>query len=132
MQVYEYKVCDMKREMDLIRDLLFHIEDDPSFDGKRWMSPEKPEDLGITGHSLQEIDYHLTLLIEAGFVKGKVGIDTPVISRLTWEGHEFAANIKDQDVWSKTKERMKGLPNIALTIVAKIAEAEIMKRVGLA
>jgi hypothetical protein len=56
----------------------------------------------------------------------------PAVSRLTWEGHEFLDNIKDVGVWEKTKERLQGIPGVALTVVAALAEAEIKKRLGLA
>jgi Hypothetical protein (DUF2513) len=71
------------------------------------------------------------LVIEAGFVKGNTSIGMPMISKLTWQGHEFLDNVKDHDIWSKTKERVKGLPGVAITVVAEIAKAEIMKRLGL-
>jgi Hypothetical protein (DUF2513) len=120
------------RDMDLVRNLLLGIEADPKFDGthESWTQPE-PEDLGIIDHSFEEVAYHLTLLIEAGFVIGNTGMEMPVISRLTWEGHEFCDNIKDAGIWAKTKERMKDLPGVGLKVVAAIAEAIIKQHLGL-
>jgi len=53
------------------------------------------------------------------------------VSRLTWDGHEFLANIQNQDVWSRTKQKIEGLPGIALSVVAEIAKTEIKKKLGL-
>jgi hypothetical protein len=57
--------------------------------------------------------------IKAGLLKRKsaAGFGTPVISRLTWQGHEFLNDVRDQTIWSKTKERLKGLPDVAPAIV---------------
>jgi hypothetical protein len=72
-------------------------------------------------------------LIEAGFLKGKIEMGTPlhVISRLTWKGHEFLDDIRDSGIWEKTKKRLSGLPSVSLSIVAEIAKAEIKKHLGL-
>ena len=120
--------------MDLIRDLLLGIEADSRFSGRNWISPDEKDNLGVLGvsdHSHEEVAYHLALLIEGQYLIGKTTMEMPIISRLTWEGHEFLDNIRDPGIWGKTKERLKGLPNIALSVIAQIAQAEIKKHVGL-
>ena len=52
---------DMKRDTDLVRDLLLGIEQNPQFDGTRRLSPTKPEDIGIANHSMAEVNYHLAM-----------------------------------------------------------------------
>jgi Hypothetical protein (DUF2513) len=132
MQVWERRKIEMKRDMDLVRDLLLHIEEDPRFDGARWARIDAPEDIGITGHSTEEVAYHLDMLVEAGLLRGSIGLDKmPAISKLTWEGHEFLDNIRDHGIWSKTKARLAGLPSVAISIVGEIAKAEIKKHLGL-
>ena len=65
-------------------------------------------------------------------VKGNYGINgMPTISQLTWQGHEFLDNIRDPGIWGKTKERLKGLPNVAISVIGEIAMAEIKKHIGL-
>jgi len=131
MQLRECKNIEMKRDMDLVRDLLLHVESDPLLDGTHWLHADTPSELGITGHSADEVGYHVNLLGEAGFLR-IMGMETiPAISKLTWEGHEFLDNIRDQGIWSKTKERIKGLPSVAIAVVAEIAKAEIKAKLGL-
>jgi hypothetical protein len=132
MQV-EYRQIEMKRDMDLIRDLLMYVEDDPRFDGHQWFSPDVSNDFVIEGRTLEEVNYHLDLLIEAGLIKGKsgAGFGGPVVNKLTWEGHEFIDDIRDHGIWSQTKERLKGLPSVALSVVAEIAKSEIKKKLKL-
>lgn len=134
MKVCEYKrLEEMKREMDLIRELLLFVEADPMFNGENWGYPDIPQTFLEQGHSMEEIDYHIELLLEAGFLKGqsRSGFGSPVINKLTWEGHEFLDNIRDQGIWAKTKKRLEGLPTVALNIVAELAKSEVKKKLGL-
>jgi hypothetical protein len=124
----------MKRDMELVRQLLLRIDDDPQLDGTREFMYETPDELGIEGRSVEEVGYHIALLIEAGYVDGAVtwaANPLQVIRRLTWDGHEFLDDIRDPGIWSKTKERLKGLPAVGLTIVAEIAKSEVKKHLGL-
>ena len=133
MQVYDLRtLTQMKRDMDLIRDILIRIEDDPQMDGTREFYFPTAQDMGFPDRSSEEVAYNFSLLVEEGFVNGAASAFLPIIVRsLTWRGHEFLDNIKDAGIWKKTKERLKGLPNVALTVVGAIAEAEVKKHLGL-
>lgn len=110
--------CEMERDMDLVRGLLKQIEADPecnAFGFKR---------IRVEGKSEEEIDYHLGLLDQAGYIKAMIppAMRTHYeVSSLTWAGHEFLDNIKDERIWSQTKEKIKEMPGVALTVVAEIA-----------
>ena len=47
------------------------------------------------------------------------------------DGHEFVDSIRDPVVWANVKERIKGLPSVAITVVAQLALAEMKKRLHL-
>jgi hypothetical protein len=122
----------VKRDMDLVRDLLLRLEQDPNLDGTKWIH-FTPADLEMAERSPKEIGYHLTMLIEEGFVKGKAGFEAiPIVFKLTWQGHELLDSIRDPDIWSKTKKRIEGLASVSLKVVFAIAEAEIKRKLGLA
>jgi hypothetical protein len=55
----------MKRDMDLIREILFKIEDAPEATGIGWV------DVNIEGRSHEQISYHVVLLAEAGLVEAQ-------------------------------------------------------------
>jgi hypothetical protein len=122
----------MKRDMDLIRDLMKHIEDDPQLDGTRWTPITDPKQLGIARHSMDEVAYCLRTLIEEGLVEGEMSADAiPTIARLTWDGHEFLANIKDDTVWAKTKDHALGVVQSAsLSVLVNIAQTVILRIIG--
>jgi hypothetical protein len=120
----------MERNMDLIRDILLKVAADPQLDGSHYRIFDTTD---FEGPSQQEIAYHIDLLFEEGFVKGIANLSgpAPAISRLTWEGHEFVDNIRDSGIWTNVKERVKGLPSVAIAIVAELAKAEMKKHLGL-
>lgn len=120
--------------MDLIRALLIGIDADPILDGQHWLSPSVKNNLGVIGvsdYSEDQVAYHLRLLIEAGLVDGNTTMEMPIISRLTWQGHEFLDNVRDPSIWRSTKERVKDLPSIAIGVIVEVAKAEIKRRLGL-
>lgn len=123
------KRAPMERNMDLIRALLLKIAADPSLDGTRYYIL-RPSD--VPGeHSQEEVNYHIDQLFEARLIAGNPKSDLPQVSRLTWQGHEFVDNIRDDGVWRNVKERLKGLSSVAFAVIGHVAEAEVKKRLGL-
>jgi hypothetical protein len=133
MPVYDLREHSVQRDMDLVRDILLRIEQDPKYDGTAEFYYETPEDFGIDGQTIDEVSYHLALLIQEGFIDGAVTSVVPmqIIRKLTWRGHEFLDNIRDPDIWDKTKLRILGLKSVALSLVVEVAKAEVKKRLGL-
>src|SRR5208337_2786750 len=121
-------------DMDLIRTILVKVEADPSFDGSPENRNTDATRLGITGHDDAEVVYHLVQLVEAGMLAGNTRMAScgdVAISRLTPQGHEFLDDIRDTEIWGKTKERAKGIARAGLGLVWEIAKAEIKAKLGL-
>jgi len=114
--------------MELIRDLLLKIEANQQMDRTREY-PLGREEISILGHSDEEIHYHLDLLFDAQYIAGNPKI--PTVSGLTMAGHDFLDSIKDPSIWKMTKQRLADLPGVTLKIFAAVAEAEIIKHLGL-
>jgi hypothetical protein len=93
----------MKRDLDLVRKILFEVEKSPTPWG--WVN------LQIPGYSDEEISYHVKLLADAGLVQAKDLSSTAGFSwkptALTWEGHEFLDAARNETVWNRTKEEVK-------------------------
>lgn len=114
----------MQRDMELIRKILFCIEEkyvDTALDSSQ---------VKIDGYDLKTIAYHCAVLHDAGLVsnyKAQYGDNELYyfgVGRLTWEGHEFLDKIKSDTVWNKTKDTItkKGIPFV-LDAVKEIATA---------
>lgn len=121
----------MKRDLDLIREILLHIEGGPEYDGTREFYYTTPEEMGLTGCTEEAFIYHCTLLIEDRYVDGAATVVNIVIRRLTSRGHDFLDDIRDAGVWKQVKGRLGSLPGVALSIVAELAKSEIKKHLGL-
>lgn len=100
----------MKRDMELVRKILFKIEDT--------VDNVAEYNLTIDGYSMEQVAYHCAILNEGEYIHAYQGdyasnkIYSFGVSRLTWEGHEFLDSIRADTVWYKTKEVIssKGLP----------------------
>ena len=75
---------EMKRDMALVREILLKVEALP-FHGRF-------HDVEIKGHSDEDINYHIMLLDEAGFIEAEDLTNTSGVcwkpKRLTYHGHE--------------------------------------------
>lgn len=115
----------MKR--DMIREILFAVERD---EGLEALS-EKHGNALVAGH--------VAILKDAGVVEAKIfGTDllrvpsAAHIFRLTWAGHEFLDNARDNTLWKKT---LKGIgskvASISFTVLTACLEAAMRQQLGL-
>ena len=123
------KDADVKRDMDLVREVLLAIESERELDNTQNAR------LILRDRDSGEVGYTVDLLIREGFVNGaserRMHGHAPMVSGLTWEGHELLDNIRDPGVWEKTKEKAKPLLSVSLAVLAELAKAEIKRRLGL-
>src|SRR3546814_4166906 len=92
----------MKRDMDLVREILLAIEKHPE--------PTVWGYLEIEGFELGPINAHLHLLDEAGYIRAAAAQDanTPYGYMMqdasqTWAGYEFLETIRDTEIWRLTR-----------------------------
>lgn len=119
----------MKRNLDLIRDILFAVESANTIDAS------------LTLNSLSKIHpnhelilYHVFLLDDAGLILGIFDETAPYIciSRLTNEGHDYLDTIRDDSVWSQTKSTLGKISGSAsLEVVKTIASKLALTFLGL-
>lgn len=106
----------MKRDMDLVRQLLIEIEQDAEWPGGKCVATEDASK-----------SYHLHLLIHAGLIEGEeiqvLGGAPPhfLITGLSWQGHEFLAATADQDRGSRFKKSAgTTLSSIPFPVITKL------------
>jgi hypothetical protein len=91
----------MRRNMDLIRNLMLKLEAAPMQMGDNvQIAPGYPQISGIEGTD-GEINYHLELIRDEGLLncpKGQpmFGI---MFTGLTWKGHDFVDSMRDEKIW---------------------------------
>lgn len=72
---------------------------------------EKEEPVDLSSYSEEQINYHRAQLIKAGFAEGHIelaglgpiGVPWAEIYDLTWAGHEFLSNARNDTIWKRAK-----------------------------
>jgi hypothetical protein len=119
----------MKRDMDFVRDLLLQIETADKSSLKELMPPGD-----VSEESYEKLSEHLKMLIEeAGLVTGiaahTMAYRNWLDMRLTWKGHEYLDNIRDPEIWKKTKEGVQKVGSFSLDLVSALAKGLIKKQI---
>ncbi|MHB9075683.1 MAG: DUF2513 domain-containing protein [Desulfobaccales bacterium] len=116
----------MKRDMDLIRQILLAIEAYPESDAYDLK-------LSFPAYSEDEVSYHLKLLLEAGMIDAKClqAYEEPdewAIRGLTWTGHEFLEASRDDSRWNKAKKIILEKTGSLSFEMLKLILLDLMKR----
>lgn len=91
----------MRRDMDLIRDILKTVADSND--------PIDAHALADDTHPFPVIAYHAQLLQEAGLANVSLSktmggdIVNATIGPLTWEGNDFLDAVRSEKIWNRTK-----------------------------
>lgn len=126
----------MKRDLDLVRDILLHIEAefDPEEGVLQLSRDHMPENL-TEEHSAAVVLRHVELLWDAGLVNVYLSKDRGDLQRsatgmpviiavggLTHEGHEFLDEIRSSEVLKTTMERIgSAVGNASLAVIREVA-----------
>lgn len=121
----------MKRDPDLIRDLLDYIE--KNHDGVNYLTSKG---INIKDHNQEEISYHISLLHDAGLILGKNTSNfrsTPfwIIARLTNDGHDFLEAARNDTAWNKVKETMVKTGGFVLELAMPLLMKQLAQQYGL-
>ncbi len=106
----------MKRDMDLIRKILFYIEEN-------YVAGQGAINISIDGYSEGEIYEHCQLAYQDGLIQKPLDSSTSegcscMVNNLTSSGFDFLDKIRKDTTWNKTKDiiKEKGLPLILDTV----------------
>jgi len=97
----------MRRDMDLVRAVLLHLESSPGIDAD---VAELVQDLEAAGYDREKLSYHFELMAEAGLIKGfDVGAATVgwLPQRMSWLGHEFLDAARSEERWNDAKRLIR-------------------------
>lgn len=117
----------MKLNPECIRDILFTIEDESSFDDVFNYDGENPQER-LKKYSPNEVMYHLRqasysdLITKPQYFYGGYACS---VADLTPTGHEFINNIRQDTNWNKTKEVAKSVGSSSLRVLIDISKSVI-------
>lgn len=114
----------MKRDMDLVRQILLAIERDGT--------PELRRAPDVEGYSPQQVTHHIALLSQAGLISAIDASSTSgkayIQIGLTWDGHEFLDDIRDPEIWRQTKAGAAKVGSFSFGLFADLAKAAVVAK----
>lgn len=115
----------MKLNQDCIRDLLLYLEENLKLNDYLSIS-----NISLKNYSSEELLYTADKLYEAGYLKcsRKVYDNTDLmifVSSITYTGHQFLDNIRDDKVFAKTKSILSGFKSVSIEIISETASKVI-------
>lgn len=121
----------MRRNMDLVRELLLIFEAIPMEQGDVIYMMPYDEKIRVEGFEPDAIVYHTGLLIEAGLIDpGSSRMMEGITFRsLTWAGHDFLDAIRDPEIWAKTKKGAIAAGGFTMDLLRDLAKGFIRKQV---
>jgi hypothetical protein len=107
------------------------LEDDLAFHNLRIQGMQKL----IPKYSLGEIAYASVKAVEADLIDANIidydsGIADIIYLGLTYEGHQFLDNVRDNKIWSKTKAILSKIGGASLKIISSVATSQITEEIN--
>ncbi|MEP4258468.1 MAG: DUF2513 domain-containing protein [Rhizobiaceae bacterium] len=117
----------MKRDLDLLREILLSIEE---FEPQSVSAVQSISFKDFSGTEPQNL-YHINMLIEVNFIdlvgKATLSGDFP-IRGITMLGHDFLDAVREPTVWARTKGRLKDMGGWTLEIALAVAKEELKRQ----
>jgi hypothetical protein len=115
----------MKRDWDMIRDILMAVEE---------LQPNALLTLdSFPADKHSEVSYHLEILEEGGLLRGKIhktpggSPHTFHLIRLTWAGHDFLESIRSDSMWKEIKDFLDS-KKIGPNVESILTTAEVLAK----
>lgn len=118
----------MELKHELVREIMLYLEENLKFNQTIFSNAIK-----IPEYTSEEITYTVKKLYEAGYLNCtliKANMTIP-IKEITWNGHCFLDNIRDDNVWNHTKQKISKLASISLPIISQVAASYIQMQLGI-
>jgi hypothetical protein len=109
----------MKRDMDLLRDLLLISEAEAISGYGVSVAPDR-----FPSKDFRELYGHVGLLRDAGWVydrKGEIGGGRFHLPDLTMKGHDYLDTVRDDELWRKSKELSSKAGGYTMELLRDIA-----------
>lgn len=126
----------MKLNYDCVRDVLLYLEDNLSLNNSITFPSDIKESL-LLKYSKDDLLYTVKILLNKKLLLGADNFNhatdmyTANIESLSFDGHSFLDNIRDNQVWSKSKKILSAFKSVSIEIISQVATNVINKKLGL-
>lgn len=116
---------NLKLNHECIRDLLLYIEENLTYNDELEINK-----ISLNNYSLEELLYTTEKLVEADYLTCyTIEIDDEysilLVQSITYKGHHFLDTVRDNKVWSKTKNILSFLKSVSIEITSETASKVI-------
>ncbi|MEE4124028.1 MULTISPECIES: DUF2513 domain-containing protein [Pseudomonas syringae group] len=122
----------MRRDMDLIRAIVLKLEAWHKQPSAIFIVQDIENDFPIEGFTSEEIIYHYQLIAEKGWVDtagSTKNYRTITFRGLTSDGHDFADSVRDDKVWSMTREGALKAGAFSIDLLSQLAKGFAKKQI---
>ena len=128
----------MKRDMELIRKIMFKIEEDYSGTPIRTLQIDGYDMITVAEHCRMMNEYGLINKYKA-FGADNIPVLAFAVGNLTWEGYDFLDKVRQDTVWNKTKDVItkQGLPmifdvikDVSTAVITSMTEGTVKALLG--
>ena len=121
----------MKLNQECVRDLLIYLENNLDYHKRLYVC-----DINLKDYSSNELLYTAEKLKEANFLNCFGGIyskyNLPLsVDSITYQGHQFLDTIRDENVWSNAKSKIKTVASVTLPILQDLCASYLRLKLGL-
>ena len=108
----------MKRDMDLVRKILFIVEKHPHGFYLQQVNVEE--------YSPEQIGYHIFLMGEAGLVSAidtsSMDSESPeaILKNLSWAGYDFLDACRDEGRWNQAKDIFSKMGGVTFDVAKEV------------
>lgn len=121
----------MKLNYDCVRDLLLYLENTLTYENTITINY-----LSLKNYSKLDLVYTADKLLEANFINciksSYVDESGPIIiaKSITYSGHQFLDNIRDNKVFEKTKSILSSLESVSIKVFSETASKVITNMIN--
>lgn len=118
----------MELNHDCVREILITMEKNMSLYS---IMDSSDFDNMIVNFSSDEVEYAIRKLSEGGYIDSEFTMDGYFVKNMTWDGHQFLDTIRNEKVWTSTKEYVKKFGSFSIPVIQQLATSISKKMLDL-
>lgn len=118
----------MELKHECVRDVLLYLEEH-----QKLHQVINSNSIKIGEYTNDDIFYTVSKLTEAGYLNTDIRefCSTIPVKGITYSGHMFLNNIRDDNVWKETQNKLSKFKSVSIEIISQVASGIILNMMGI-